>query len=119
MFLIRGRIFRKPVELADKLQKHYTEKINTLMRGLRRGGPDPLKYLDVALLRWQGKGNLPTFSLREISELETLSFISKLSNSTAHGHDELDSITLKVAAGLLARPLTSQSGRVHWLVNGN
>ena len=106
MFLIRGRFFRKPVEIADELQKYYIGKITNLIRGLKKGGRDPLRYLNMALQRWQGHANLPTFFLRVISELETLGFIKKLGNTTAHGRDELDALIVKTAAGLLARPLT-------------
>ena len=58
------------------------------------------------LKKWDGSESLPTFSLREINELETLKFIQKLSNSTAFGRDELDGLSMKVAAGHLKGPLT-------------
>ena len=106
MFLIKGKIFRKPTDLANELQKFYTEKINNLIRGLKRRGRDPLNFLKIAMNNWQGKVNLPSFNLREISELETLTYIKKLSNSSAYGRDDLDAVTLKIAAGLLVKPLT-------------
>ena len=83
MFLIEGTIFRKPRELANELQKYYVDKIKNLVKGLKKGGRDPLRYLDAAFCRWRGNTNLPTFTIREIKELDTLSYIK---NFQIHPH---------------------------------
>ena len=101
-----GPLFRKPIDLANILQKHYISKVQKLMDGLKRGGQDPLKYLDRAMNRWEGKDGLKTFTLREISKMETLKFVKKLGNTTAHGLDGLDSLSVKSAADELTGPLT-------------
>ena len=76
------------------------------MRGLERRGCEPLRFLNAAFDNWDGSESLTTFSLREITELETLKFIQKLSNSTAFGRDKLDGLSMKVAAGHLKGPIT-------------
>ena len=56
MFLIEGTVLRKPTEIANALQKHYKTKIEKIVKGLERGGHDPLRYLKAALIRWGGGG---------------------------------------------------------------
>ena len=106
MFVIRGKIYRKPRDLANELQKYYSEKVKKLIGGLKRRGRDPLIFLNRAMQKWQGKVNLPIFNLRKINEIETLNIIKQLSNTSAHGRDDLDALTIKMAAGALVRPLT-------------
>ena len=76
------------------------------MTALKKRGRDPLKFLDGALAKWSGKDKMKTFSLKEINRMQTLDYIRKLGNSTAHGIDGLDALSLKVAAEDLCDPLT-------------
>ena len=77
MFLARGTIFRKPVQMANELQKFYVKKVENLMGGLEKGGCDPLRFLKGALMRWEESESSRTFSLRKVTTLETLNFIKK------------------------------------------
>ena len=106
MFIVGGEIFRKPQELANILQKFYKQKVEKLLVGLEKGGRDPLNLLNLAMERWEESHNISTFTLKEVTGLETLDFIRKLGNSTAMGQEGLDAMTLKVAAGHLVTPLT-------------
>ena len=65
---------------------------------------DLLSYLDSAIQDWEG--SILNFSLKEVTILETLTFIKKLGNTTAHGLDGLDALTIKTAMADLADPLT-------------
>ena len=107
MFLVAGFFFRKPTELANILQKHYTAKVKKLVEELKKSGLDPLRYLDEEIKKWgEGGGVIPKFSLRKVTLAETLDFIGKLNNSTAHGLDGQDALSIKSAAVDLAGPLT-------------
>ena len=74
--------------------------------GLKRGRQDPLKYLNLAWRKWGESENIPTFNLHEITESDTVLYISKLGNTTACGMDGLDSLSVKVAEDLLKGPIT-------------
>ena len=106
MFLIEGKLIRKPLELANTLQKFYIEKVNSLVRRLNGGGCDPLRFLKGAINRWSGRDRIGIFNLREISESETLKLVQKLGNTTAFGRDGLDGLSMKVAISNLLSPLT-------------
>ena len=56
MFLVGGTVLRKPLDLANALQKHYKEKIDKIIGGLEKRGRDPLRFLKAALIRWGGGG---------------------------------------------------------------
>ena len=106
MFMVAGQIFRKPVDPANILLKHYIEKVSKMIGGLKRSGRDPLNFLSVALQKWDEFNSLPTFSLREISVIETLDLMKKLGNTTATGLDGLDALMLKLAVDELKWPIT-------------
>ena len=80
--------------LVKKNKKVYVKKI--------KNGHDPLEHLTAAMDSWDGRDELPAFTLRQISLNETLQLISRLGNSTAHGRDKLDALSLKCAADYLA-----------------
>ena len=106
MFLINGTLYRKPLEMANILLDFYNSKIESLGRALEKRGRDPLRFLDRALAQWEGTGGIKTFTIRQISRSETLELIRKLGNSTAHGRDGIDALTIKTAAADLSGPLT-------------
>ena len=105
MLISGGLIFRSPLDMANVLQKTFKNKVENLMRGLKRGGRDPLRLLNEAMFHWEGSESMTTFTIREISLRETLSHISKLGNTTAVGREGLDAKSVKVAAALLAPPI--------------
>ena len=75
------------------------------MKGLKKRGRDPLRFLDGAMMRWMKKESLKTFSFREVTRLETINFIRKLGNTTAHGMDGLDMLSINSATEELSGPL--------------
>ena len=54
---------------------------------------------------WSQKGRVNKFEIREITDIEVVSLISKLGDSTAFGHDMIDSLAIKLAAVHLYRPI--------------
>ena len=66
---------------------------------------DLLALLKKVVDNWQERNNIPIMKLREISELETINFISQLGNSTSFGHDEIDSLSVKLAANTLHKQI--------------
>ena len=77
MFLVNGTIFRKPVQLANILQRHYSNKVTNLMSVLEKRGCDPLRFLSRAFNKWDKNESDRTFTLRNVTTLETLGFIKK------------------------------------------
>ena len=104
-FLKDGRLWRKPVELASIQIEYFTEKVQKLMDSLAGQQGDPLKYLRMALQRWDGCGKFQSFSFREVTTLEAVNMIGKLGNSTATGIDEIDSMSLKLVTAELTQPI--------------
>ena len=66
---------------------------------------NPHRYLLKALENWEKTEEREIFEFREISLAETISIIQSMSDSTVLGHDDIDTITIKVAARYLASPL--------------
>ena len=101
-FLVKGKMIRRPVELANSLQDYFKEKISNLMKNLKKWDMDPLETLSKSMSRWKESKNIPVFNLRQISVDETLKIISGLGNSTAFGRDGIDAMAVKVAKYYLA-----------------
>ena len=99
------KLARKPAEIANILQKIFTEKIQKLISGLVKNGRDPCEYLNRAMNRWEGRVDLPVFEITQISTSETLKLISNLGNSTSFGRDYIDAKSLKYVADYLAFPI--------------
>ena len=55
--------------------------------------------------RWSKTDSITVFEITETSEIEVLKALKELGNSTSSGMDGLDSISLKVLAPLIYRPL--------------
>ena len=109
-FLSNGVFIKKPVEMANLLLDFYNEKTKNLMSKIKKNGRNPLDILKTAMRKWEGRANLPVFTIREITLSETLQLISLLGNSTASGRDKLDSLSIKCAVDYLA-PL------IHEIIN--
>ena len=104
-YLERGRLVRKPREMANCQLNFYVEKLNILMRKIKTSNRNPLRYLDAAFMKWEDKNEVPIFKFEILTLAEVSRLISTLSESTSFGHDKLDSIAIKAAADLLNRPL--------------
>ena len=105
MFLVGGILERKLVNIANILQKFYKEKVENLVKELKKGGRGPLRFLNAVLQKWESGGRIPTFPLKEITEKETRDYIMKLGNTAAAGIDRLDAMTVKLAVDKLTRPI--------------
>ena len=105
-FLVNGQRVCSPQKMADLQIDVFTEKIRKLVRMLPPITDDPHKILKMALQKWGPRADTRgKFSLREISLAETANLLSKLGNSKSFGHDGLDAVSLKMAAGSLVKPI--------------
>ena len=104
-FLLNGRLWRKPADLARLQMDYFTNKVQGLMDRLNGQYGNPLDYLKVALERWDGREKVPKFNFMEVTMLETINFIRKLGNSTACGPDEIDATSIKLAVESLMIPI--------------
>ena len=84
------------------MKNFYENKILKLMWGVRKKGQDPLEFLLKSFNYWTERDSLQTFTIKEITTLETFRLISKLGNLTAFGRDGLDAMSIKVATEHLA-----------------
>ena len=96
-FIKDGKPIRKPLELANFQMNYYVEKLRNISALLPVSFRNPYRILDAALERWEGTVNLNEFSFRDVTLVETAKFIAALSDSTAFGHDKMDSIAIKSA----------------------
>ena len=104
-FLSAGKIWRRPIDLANLQQDYFKTKISKIMESLPVTQTDPLKWLIAAMNRWEMKGKLEKFEFREVTESEIIKSLAKLSNSTSFGIDGIDALALKAAAPTLIKPL--------------
>ena len=95
-FVINGKIIRKQQEIANTQMNYYVDKIGKILGKMTDTGRDPHRFLDRALSTWESKDTFPLFELKKISLLQTEKLIQKMSNSTALGHDNLDTIGIKM-----------------------
>ena len=97
----------KPGEIAEKQMEYFKNKIRKLNESIPTSNENPLKTLEDAIKRW-GKKNSeqrPIFSIRKSTLMETLNIIKQLGNSHSIAHDNLDSMTIKLAAPTLYKPI--------------
>ena len=77
--------------------KIIMKKVNGLLRNIPPSNRNPHRNLDRALENWLHKDTHPVFKFREITLQETVALISSMSESTALGHDLMDSKGIKAA----------------------
>ena len=105
-FRMEGEVIRNQKSLANIQNDHFTNKIKKLKENIPVSNTEPLKLLKDALLRWGPKTtNIKNMKLQPVGRLHTLNLIKKLGNSTSHGMDGLDSITLKMIAEDITDPI--------------
>ena len=83
----------------------YQETIGRLNQKLSDTPGDPLDILREAMDSWEGANERKIFNLREVTLIETVELIRLLGNSTAFGHDLMDSQTIKLTVTSLYCPL--------------
>ena len=105
-FTIDGNIITSPKKLADIQANFFQSKIKKLKEKIPPNKIEPLFYLREALKRWgTTASSRPVFKFKKITELETLTLLKNLGNSTTFGYEKLDSSCLKIAALALHKPL--------------
>ena len=104
-FLIEGKLYRRPDELANIQVDYFTEKVRKLSQRIQSTGTNPLRWLKVAMESWEDRRKLPTFKFSELSLIQVIHLISKLGNSVSYGTDNIDALAIKAAAVHLAPPI--------------
>ena len=97
-----GNIVKTQKEVANIQADFYKNKIKQIKNTLPRVAIDPLKYLKRAYRQWLPPGGMPQFHLKSTTVSEVLKMIKALKNSHAYGRDELDAVTLKIGAPVIA-----------------
>ena len=93
--------------MAEIQKDSFKNKVDKFISQLRQPEIDPLSALQMALEDWGDRKDLrPELTLNKISELETLALVNKLGNNTSYGNDELNAMAIKLAAGILYKPIT-------------
>ena len=103
--VVEGKTLRKPLDIANAQLTFYETKIANLMSGIVTNDRNPHRLLDHALSNWEEKDARPDFEFRRVSLSETETLISTLSNSSAAGHDGLDTLAIKAGTKGLVEPI--------------
>ena len=104
-FLIDGRLYRRPVELANLQLDYFIQKVDKLTSRFRNNNTNPLRWLIPAMNKWEGKGTFPKFIFEELTLEKVSQLISDLGNSSSMGTDSIDARALKDATSILAPPI--------------
>ena len=105
-FLTEGRLTRNPREMVELQMEAFSNKVKELIRKLPDPTGDPLTNLMEAFQRWEGKDEIQEMEIQPVGRSHILELLKKLGNSHAHGHDDMDGYTLKLAAESLAGPIS-------------
>ena len=106
-FLIDGRRISAPKEMADVQVQYYFDKNKKLEAELiKDNSMDPTESLrrareDYDSLRLEDE----KLEIRQITMKETADIFGRLGNSTSRGHDNIDAVSLKLAAAELLKPI--------------
>ena len=101
-----GKRTRKPQEIADIQNNYFNKKVRKLLDGLPAGGKDPTDLLRRTMEKWRTRNYRREMEMKEIGELDILKIMNSMGSSTAMGHDRMDSLSLKIAAGGLYKQIT-------------
>ena len=105
-FLLDGKLETSPRKLAETQMNFFKNKTQQLLNELTITNDDPLEILNKTMEKWENSGNREKFKLRNITELESLSILKELGNTTASGMDGIDAVSLKAIATHIYKPLT-------------
>ena len=104
-FLQDGQIISKPKLMANCQIDYFSLKVKKMVQSIPDTQRNPHRYLDRALQTWEDKDAREVFEFKEISLQETASLVASMSESTALGHDEIDSAAIKQGAQHLIKQL--------------
>ena len=102
---VNGKLITAPRDIAETQSNYFEKKVTDLRQKLPAVNEDPLKVLKDSLDKWSQADSCPTFSLKEATLTDVVTAIKSLGNTTAFGHDRLGTMSLKMAAEFLYRPL--------------
>ena len=105
LLVIQGRRIEAPKKIAQEQLKFFNHKVDKLMQEIPRPTENPTIVLEEAMENWDKDGERDMLELSETTEKAVLDIINSMGNSTACGKDTIDSIALKVAGGILAKPI--------------
>ena len=57
------------------------------------GQADPLDRLERAFAKWTRRLNIPVFTFRKVTTVETVKLVKELGSSLSFGHDNIDAKT--------------------------
>ena len=106
-FQVDGKIVSAPKELADIQINHCHDKNNKLMEEVATNvQQDPTEVLRRVIERRNSQRlEEQKLEIRQITLKGTAEIFSKLGNSTSRGYDNLDALSLKLAATELIKPV--------------
>ena len=104
-FLMDGTLHLKAEKIANLQMDYFQKKLIKIKSSLGTTNEDPLRLLRTAFTRWKPVKAVPVFEIQPISLRETVKLISKMSNSTSRGSDNIDGFAVKAAAVALHKPI--------------
>ena len=106
-YIVDGVQINSPKLMANVQLETFSKKVKNLIQALPPVTEDPHFLLKRALEKWGAAAqSREKFSLQEITTQKTNLLISKLGTSKSFGHDNLDSLSLKLASEHLLIPIT-------------
>ena len=100
-----GKMSKSPREMANWQLEHFQNKIKMLMENLPNQNENPTKILSDAMERWRNKNSRPKFKLSQVDLCTTVKIIKSMKNGTSYGHDNIDPLSIKLAATNLYKPI--------------
>ena len=108
-FLVAGKYSTKHCDIAEHQAKYYIDKVQYIKESLPRVNSDPYKYIRKAFSRWIPPGGKPKFVIKAVTNSEVINIIRCLNNSHAYGHDDLDTLKIKLAAPVISQLVPGDS----------
>lgn len=105
----RGKILRKPYEIAEEQNSYYIKKVRDIREDLlnkKKEEDDPLSILRMSLNTWDKKLDpMSELYFSPISLDRTKSLIREIKNSTTEGLDTISNMVIREGIDQLAGPL--------------
>ena len=100
-----GRSITKPRDITECMSDFFDSKIKDLKNSIPTRTQDPLNLLSNAMNDWEGADARQEFELQEVTLADVVKVIKELNNSPTMGHDELDTVTLKLVVNTVIGPI--------------